>query len=154
SKPTRSHYDGVVTTSFCGLTLLASGGTYQEQLDGAVDYVIKNMFVTAKEVDDFSNWTIAIGGFFLCEYYAAQKKKDSHYQSARIQAVLERVVDEACQRMEDTGGWGHTPRIKNALGYRELVVVSNWMLATLGACERLGCKVPPDKVKQAMQFVQ
>jgi hypothetical protein len=121
--------------------------------------VIKEIFMTHKDYGleaprDRSNWCIGIGGLFLCEYYAAKKRKDPNYQSDKLQKALERVVQEACDRMEDTGGWGHTMRVKIDGGYRELEVMSNWMLATLGACQRLGFKVPADKVKKAMQFIQ
>jgi hypothetical protein len=75
-------------------------------------------------------------------------------KAALYREKLDTVVEEAFKRMEASGGWGHTPRIKCPLGYVELEIVSNWMLAALGACQRQGAKLPDDKVKQAVQFVQ
>jgi hypothetical protein len=82
---------------------------------------------------DRSNWNVAIGGLFLCEYAAALKETRPNAKNARLQQALDKLADEAVRRMEDSGGWGHTPRLTNELGYVELEVMSNWMLAMLGA---------------------
>src|SRR5262249_53585570 len=100
-----------------------------------------------------SNWKIGIGGLFLCEYYAFLKDKNQTFSALRIHRALERVMEETFKRMEPSGGWGHTPTIKNPLGYVELEVVSNWMLMSVGAMERLGIKPPDAELKKALQFV-
>ncbi len=145
-------------TAFCALALMADGPDHAQQVDLAARYAAANLFDDLKAardpVWDQSNWTIGIGGLFLCEYYAFQKKQDPAFESPELQAVLEKIVAEACERMETSGGWGHTPRVKNALNYIELEIVSNWMLATLGAARRLGIKVPEDKLNQAIKFVE
>ena len=149
----------VVTTSWCALALLASDDQrYLPHVKRAANFVAKNLFkdphpAPLPENWDQGNWKIAIGGLFLCEYYA-RLKRDPEYRSPQVQELLASVVKESCQRMEASGGWGHTPRVKNVLGYLELEVMSNWMLATLGAAQRLGIDVPADKLKQGLQYVE
>jgi hypothetical protein len=145
----------LVTTSFCALALMASGDRYRAEVDRAANYVAQGIFQNRSPVPslDQGNWKIGIGGLFLCEYYARFDGKDPR-RNAQLRKVLEQVVEEALQRVERSGGWGHTPRLKNPLGYVELEVMSTWMLATLGAAQRLGVKVPADKLKQPLQFVE
>ncbi len=149
----------VVTTSFCAMSLLATGNPKFRPLAGkATTYVIDNMFEdksavkTAPEWDQ-TNWSVAIGGLFLCEYHAAMKG-DPNYKSGEIEKNIEKAVAEAFKRMEDSGGWGHTPRIRNPLGYVELEIVSNWMLTMLGSAQRLGFKMDDNKLNQAIKFVE
>jgi hypothetical protein len=151
----------VVTASFCGLALLASGDKrYQAAIDRAANYVAANLVQDNRLTEtppnmDRSNWNVAIGGLFLCEYAAALKETRPNAKNARLQQALDKLADEAVRRMEDSGGWGHTPRLTNELGYVELEVMSNWMLAMLGAAERLGAKqAPPEKVQLALHFVE
>jgi hypothetical protein len=101
---------------------------------------------------DNSNWRVALGGAFLCEYYGCRAKRDPEARPNK--KVLDRLVAECFNRMEKSGGWGHGPRIKNVLGYLELEIVSNWMLTTVGGCQRLGCAVPKEQVGKAVQFIQ
>lgn len=149
----------LVTTSWCGLALLAGGDRYKVPTERAANFVSEYLFedpVPSKFPPqwDQSNWRVAIGGLFLAEYYASLKKKNPQIKSAKLQKVLARLVTESIQRMESSGGWGHTSRIKNPLGYLELEIVSNWMLAALGACQRLGIAMPVDKVDLALQFIE
>ena len=149
----------VATTSFAAMSLLASGGSHDVQVRKAAAYVLDNIFenrMTAKLPPEWdqSNWKIAIGGLFLAEYYARLKARDPKYKSPQLETALQRCVDEAMKRMEATGGWGHTPTLKNPLGYVELEIVSNWMLPMLGACQRLGMKVPQEKVDLSLKYVQ
>ncbi len=149
----------VVTSSWCALALLASDEPrYRLHVKRAANFIAKNLYkdpfpAPLPEQWDQGNWKIAIGGLFLCEYYA-HLRRDPAYKSAQVEQLLASVVKESCQRMEASGGWGHTPRVKNVLGYIELEVMSNWMLATLGTAERLGVKVPADKLKQGIQYVE
>jgi len=103
---------------------------------------------------DDSNWRIAIGGAFLCEYYASVKAKNP--KATIDMKLIEKIAGECVKRMEDSGGWAHSPgKLKNVLGYRELEVMSNWMLITLGCCQHLGCKSTPDKaVEKAINFIE
>src|SRR5262249_28490443 len=132
----------VATTSMCGLALMASGKKqYNLNVSRAAGFVADNVLQDRgpklPESLDQSNWKIAIGGFFLCEYYAAQKKANPKYKSPQIQKVIEAIVADAGKRMEESGGWGHTPRVKNPLGYIELEIMSNWMLAMWGEAKEL-----------------
>jgi hypothetical protein len=108
--------------------------------------------------DDFSlddsNWRLALGGAFLCEYYAAAKRKNRK-ASVDIK-LIDKLASECVKRMGDSGGWGHGPgKKKNALGYLELEIMSNWMLITLGDCQRLGCKNILDKeIDKAITFIE
>jgi hypothetical protein len=153
----------VVTASFCGLALLASGDKrYDRNVDRAADYVAGNLFqdsglLRIPPERDQSNWNVALGGLFLCEYAAALKAREAPPQAriTKLQKVLEKLVDEVVRRMEDSGGWGHTPRVKNELGYVELEVMSNWMLAVLGAADRLRVKkAPAEKIALALRFIE
>jgi hypothetical protein len=147
----------LVTTSYCGLALMAAGPQYRRQVDAAAGFVAANLFrgtlPGAPAHLDQSNWSVAIGGLFLCEYYAGWKKRRPGARSRDMERLLNALVKEAVGRMEPSGGWGHTKRVKNPLGYLELEIVSNWMLATLGACQRLGVEVPEEEVGKALKFV-
>src|SRR5262249_5224525 len=64
------------------------------------------------------------------------------------------LVNEGFKRMEPSGGWGHTSRVPCPLGYVELEVVSNWMLAMLGAAQQQGARLPADKLSKALEFIE
>jgi hypothetical protein len=149
----------VVTTSFCALALMTDDKHYKAEIDKAAGFVLDNLFVSGGPVKlppewDQSNWTVAVGGFFICEYFAAQKKDNPNFKSAKLQQAVDKLVEEAFKRMETSGGWGHTPRVKNPLGYVELEIVSVWMLAALGSAEKLGEKVPDKGMEKALQFIE
>lgn len=140
----------IVTTSFAGLALLAAGSPYKAQIDKAAQYVCANILKKGHQPDpkwDQTNWQIAVGGMFLCEYYACSK-------SAETRAVLDKVLLEVFNRIEPSGGWGHYHGGKNALNYVELEIMSNWMLATAGMAQRLGLKPPQDKIARALKFIE
>jgi hypothetical protein len=140
----------VVVTSFCALALMASGNGYREQVDKAAKFVSANLFKKGFNPDpkwDQTNWQIGIGSLFLCEYYADSK-------SADVKATLEQAVAEIFKRMEPSGGWGHCPTVKNALNYLELEIMSSWMLSAAGAAQKLGFKIPSDKVGRALKFIE
>jgi hypothetical protein len=145
----------VVTTSFVGLSLMASGGPHDAEVSRAARYVIDNMFENKLpfKIDipanlDQSNWKLAIGRLFLCEHYARQQARNPKAKNAQMDALLQRIVDDACKRMEPSGGWGHTPTLKNPLGYVELEVMSNWMLAMMGASQVRGPQRPQGRSAQ------
>lgn len=150
----------VATTSFAGLALMASRKKqYANNVSRAVAYVADNILqdrspkFPGMEQMDQSNWKVAIGGFFLCEYYSTQKKLNPKFKSVPLQRTIEAVVVDAGKRMETSGGWGHTARIKNPLGYIELEIMSNWMLAMFGAAKELKFKVPEQKVDKAVAYI-
>ncbi|OAI41665.1 hypothetical protein AYO40_02715 [Planctomycetaceae bacterium SCGC AG-212-D15] len=150
----------VVTTSYCGMALMASGNKqYVPHVSRAVKYVTDNILqdravVKLPENLDQSNWKIAIGGYFLCEYYGDQKRKNPKFKAPALQGVIEKVVADAGKRIEETGGWGHMPRIKNPLDYLELEIMSNWMLAMWGAAKELGFKVPNAPLARSITFIE
>jgi len=154
----------VVATSYAGLALLASGDKgYQVAVDKAAQFVGDNL---VRKPEDFpgqgngmtqftnENWQVAIGGLFLCEYCAALKKRSPSLLTEKHHQLLKKIAKECLDRMEPSGGWGHFPRRPNPLGYLELQIMSNWMLPTLGACRKLGVKVPQDKLDKAIQFIE
>lgn len=149
----------VVSTAYCGLALLASGADFDDSVKAAADYVEANLFADLSGAAfppmwDQSNWKIGIGGLFLCEYYACLKARKPGYRSEHYERLIQRLVDEAFERMEASGGWGHTPRVRNALNYIELQMMSNWMLMMAGAAQKLGARLPKDRLEQALWFVQ
>jgi len=154
----------VVATAYCGLALLASGkAEYYSQIDRAAAYVAANLFDDPRsrrgENDPFPgvsnvNWQVAIGSLFYCEYCAALRKRGTNRLTPDKRALLEKIAKECLDRMEPSGGWGHSPRVVNPLGYLEMEIMSNWMLLTLGACRRLDVKVPQDRLEVALQFIE
>ncbi len=138
----------LVTTAWCGLALMASK-SYRAQVDKAAQFVMAHIFDKSANQDpkwDQTNWQIAIGGMFMGEYYALSKSGDA-------KACLDRAVTEGFQRMEPSGGWGHYPRGKNALGYVEFEIMSNWMLVTAGMAKRNKTKLPADKLEKALKYL-
>lgn len=140
----------VVTTSFCGLALMAAGPTFYPQVDKAARYVMDHIFEPYDGYGgpqwDQTNWQYAVGGVFLCEYWSVRKVDP--------RGMLQKLVDEILRRMEPSGGWGHGPHVLNALNYLELEVMSNWMLAALGMASRMKAKVPAEALRQALKFIE
>jgi len=145
----------VVVTSFCALALMASGGspkggTYQSQVQKAVEFVTRHLFDPPTMPDkkwDQTNWAVTIGTVFLAEAY-------SHAPSAEVKAALDRGLTEIFNRMEPSGGWGHYHGGPNALNYVELEVMSTWALGAVGMLKRQKFRVPSDKVARAIQFIE
>jgi hypothetical protein len=144
----------VVTTSLAGLSLMDAGKGYQTSVDKAARYVSDHLLTNTLPVKvepsmDQAHWKLGLGGFFLCEY--ASKRKEFRFA---LDKLAERLVADIVKRQEQSGGWGHTPRIKNPLDYVELEVMSNWMLATLGCLRRLGHKIPSEPIDKALKFIE
>ncbi len=138
---------------------MTEGQKHQAQIDKAAAFILRDIFITEPQRGippewDQSNWSVAIGGLFLCEYFAALKDAKPGVKPPEMQKTLDDLVKAVFIRMEDSGGWGHTPRLKNPLGYVELEIVSNWMLATLGSAQKLGAKVSDDSMRKAVQFIE
>lgn len=155
----------VVTTSFAALALLATDDSnYRDVVAKAAKFLETNILTDPPvepkldEQWDQSNWKVAIGGLFLCEYHATLGRnpamRSPSMTSKELERLVEAVAKESCRRMEPSGGWGHTPRVKNALGYIEFEVMSNWMLATLSTARRIGVTVPADDLKRAVKYVE
>lgn len=149
----------VANTAICGLCLLANGPQYQSQIDRAVEYVEAHLAASpeadwVKSKFRLENWRLALGGYFICEYYANLKRQQPKLRLSRFESLLSRLVEDILKRMEPSGGWAHFPRVTNDLKYCELEIMSNWMLTTLGAAQRLGIKVDPAKLKHAIDYVK
>jgi hypothetical protein len=149
----------VATAAFCGLALMTAGKKYQANVNAAASYVSVNLLqpgllAKAQPALDQPNWKYAIGGLFLCEYYAFQKKLNPKFKSALYQKYFDRLAKLIFEQAEPSGGWGHNARVKNLLNYLELEVMSNWMLATAGALQKLGYKLPEDELARSIKFVE
>jgi hypothetical protein len=108
----------VVTASFCALALMADSDKHQAQVQRAALFVANNTLQDLSPIKlppnlDQANWKFAIGGLFLAEYYASVRKRDGVPKGSPVHKALELVIKESLERMEESGGWGHTPRVKN-----------------------------------------
>lgn len=75
------------------------------------------------------------------------------YKTDEIRDTLQLVVNQLVINMEDTGGYGHDAGGVNVLNYREVEINSNWAVATMGMAQRLGIKVPKEKLAFAIEYI-
>jgi hypothetical protein len=86
TKMSQNQQAKVATTSFRALTLMTAGKKYQANVNGAASFVSVNLLQAnplsrLPPAIDQPNWKIAIGGLFLCEYYAYQKKFNPKFKA-------------------------------------------------------------------------
>jgi hypothetical protein len=146
--PTRIEYapvGQVVTMGFCGLALIAAGVKPDESDAGRkLSELINACMRATPGLNMQENWGLGVGGMFLCEAYMVCPSED-------LRAAIEKTVQRVEANMLETGGFGHDgSRGNNALGYRELEINSNWIVAFMGMAKQL--KIPIDKEKYAMMI--
>mgnify|MGYP003343726332 CR=1 FL=1 len=83
---------------------------------------------------DQSTWGYAHAALFLGELHLANGGK-------KPSAELQKIADTLCVRQELTGGYGHGPGGKNALGYIELNILAAYVACGLSVLQQGGCKV-------------
>ncbi|MCC6572168.1 MAG: hypothetical protein IT462_00120 [Planctomycetes bacterium] len=156
----------VVLTSIAGMALMAAGNTaeegkYSAHVLRAAEFVMETVGVQKKfkMIDgkryDQTNWSLGYGGLFLAWVYErADKKWLGKSSLKRLKNKLEWVRDRILANMEDSGGFAAGPGGPNALGYVELEVMSNFVLASLGAIKAVGISVDDKKLEKAVAYVR
>ena len=132
----------VVQTCLAGLAWLgAPKGKYKSQLDSAAAFVLRTLVapnpLAAAGGDanwDQTTWGYAHAAIFLGELHLAGGGR-------KPSADLQRIADTLCTRQELTGGYGHGPGGKNALGYIELNILAAYVACGLSVLQQCGCKV-------------
>jgi len=134
----------IVTAGFAGLALLAAGvkpgyGQAGKKLSACISTCMRAAGLRGQE-----NWGYGVAGMLLCEAYMVAPNES-------LRSAIANLVKSIEKNMLETGGFGHDgSRGPNALGYREVEIVSNWIVATMGMAKQL--KIPVDKEKYAMMI--
>ncbi len=139
----------VVFNAFAGLALMAVGARPGEGAAGSkLGACAKAVMRSAPGVRGQESWGLGIGGMFLCEYY-------KRWPSEPMRAAIQKICDRLCNGMEPNGGYGHDLSHRpNALGYLELEIVSNYIVATLGMARRMKFNVPKSKLEKAVEYIR
>jgi hypothetical protein len=125
-------------------------GPHKDVCKGFADFVadnIKSKGATGGTGEwDQSNWHMSIGSILLAEAFLATG--DEKYKTALQETIVR--LEEA---QEDNGGYAHGPHVVCALNYKELEIVSNWVIMGMGGAQMCGCTVSQEKVKNACNYV-
>lgn len=144
----------VVMTCLAGLAWIAEGsslkrGKRRANLKSAVSFVRGKLGVTHALGGganwDQTTWGYAHAAIFLGELQLAGKSRE-------ITADLQRIADILGKRQEVSGGYGHGPGGKNALGYVELNILAAYVLCGLSLAEQAGCKVDHAVVDKVLGY--
>ena len=149
-----NHQSIVAVTSLCGMALLM-GGKHDGGVMKAADWVAENVLAADRMGGmgggggnwNQENWQLGYGGVFLTQIYMRTK-------DAKLTGVLERVAAKIAANQEKSGGWAHGPGGPNALGYTELEIMSNWMLAALGLMQQAGIEASRETIERGMKYVE
>lgn len=149
----------VVQTCLAGLAWLGGGsslqkGKYKTNLASAAQFVLHGLEQpdpmrgnTSGGNWDQTTWGYAHAAIFLGELQLAGGGK-------KPSADLQRIADTLCQRQEISGGYGHGPGGKNALGYLELNILAAYVADGLSICQQAGCKVDPAVVDKLLGYAE
>ncbi|MCA8977318.1 MAG: PDZ domain-containing protein [Planctomycetes bacterium] len=146
----------VVMTCLAGLAWIGEGsslkrGRHKANLKSAVDFVLRELggksAVGGDANWDQSTWGYAHAAIFLGELQLCGKSK-------AISADLQRIATTLCKRQELTGGYGHGPGGKNALGYIELNILAAYVVSGLGVAQRAGCTVDAAIVDKLLGYTR
>lgn len=151
-----NHQSVVAVTSLCGTALLM-GGKHDGAAMKAAEWVTENVLAEDRMGGmgglggggnwNQENWQLGYGGVFLSQIYMRTK-------DAKLKGVLERVAAKIAANQEKSGGWAHGPGGPNALGYTELEIMSNWMLAALGLMQQAGVEASRETIERGMKYVE
>lgn len=148
----------VVQTCLAGLAWISGGsslkkGKHKTNLQSAVAFVQRGLsegdpMKGRTEANwDQTTWGFAHAAIFFGELCLAAKDK-------ALQKELQSIVDTLSQRQEVSGGYGHGPGGKNALGYIELNILAAYVLSGLGTAQRAGCEVDAAIVDKLLGYAQ
>lgn len=149
----------VVQTCLAGLAWIGGGSTlqkgkYKANLTSAVQFVLHGLEQpdplagnTQGGSWDQTTWGYAHAAIFLGELQIAGGGK-------KPSADLQRIADTLCKRQEVSGGYGHGPGGKNALGYIELNILAAFVADGLSICQQAGCKVDPKVVDRLLGYAE
>ena len=135
----------VVQTCLAGLAWIGGGsslskGKYKTNLASAQSFVLRGLETPDRMRSagganwDQTTWGYAHAAIFLGELQLASGQKKPSVE-------LQKIVDTLCARQEVSGGYGHGPGGKNALGYIELNILAAYVACGLSLGQQAGCKV-------------
>lgn len=149
----------VVHACMAGLAWLAGGsslrsGKHRKNIAGAAQFVERKLYAK----DPFagaggganwnqSSWAFAYSVLFLSELQLASKNRKGL-------PFLKKITKELCIRQEVSGGYGHGPGGKNALGYVELNILGSYVLSALGVAKQAGIPVDEAVVKKLAAYME
>jgi Family of unknown function (DUF6288) len=150
----------VVVTSLGGLAFLAAGASPDRDgpLGRALEYVLRHVGQPDRTMGGMGaggmgggnwnqeNWELGYGLMFLAEMARRTRRQD-------VLAKCQELVVRIERNQEESGGWAHGPGGPNALGYLELEIVGNYLLAGLGAARSLELEVDTDGVARALEWI-
>ncbi len=151
----------VVMSCLAGLAWIAGGsslkgGKHKANLEKASKFVIRGLyaedpFASARGGGtanwDQTTWAFAHAGVFLGELLLAGKNK-------KLKAELQKIADTICKRQEASGGYGHGPGGKNALGYIELNILGAYSLCALSLAKQAGCTIDDEVVTKLNAYLE
>jgi hypothetical protein len=147
----------VVQTCLAGLAWIGGGsslqkGPWKAQLASAQSFVLRGL-ETPNELSfgqganwDQTTWGYAHAAIFLGELALASGRKAS--------PDLQKIADTLCTRQEQSGGYGHGPGGKNALGYIELNILAAYVASGLSVLHQAGCKVDRAVLDKLFEYAQ
>jgi len=148
----------VVQTCLAGLAWIGGGsslakGKHKENLAMAQQFVLRGLGQPSRLGDteganwDQTTWGYAHAAIFLGELHLAGGGK-------KPSAELQRIADTLCARQELSGGYGHGPGGKNALGYIELNILAAYVACGLSLAQQAGCKVDAAVVDKLFGYAE
>jgi hypothetical protein len=148
----------VVQTCLAGLAWIGGGsslakGKYKDQLASAQQFVLRGLDAPDRMGDtgganwNQTTWGYAHAAIFLGELQLAGGGK-------KPSAELQRIADTLCARQELSGGYGHGPGGKNALGYIELNILAAYVACGLSLAQQCGCKVDAAVVDKLFGYAE
>ncbi|MBL9078393.1 MAG: PDZ domain-containing protein [Planctomycetes bacterium] len=146
----------VVQTCLAGLAWIGGGsslakGKHRENLAAAQQFVLRGLTLPDRMGEDGganwdqTTWGYAHAAIFLGELQLAGGGK-------KPSADLQRIADTLCARQEVSGGYGHGPGGKNALGYIELNILAGYVACGLSVAQQAGCKVDAGTVDKLFGY--
>lgn len=146
----------VVQTCLAGLAWIGGGsslakGKHKENLATAQQFVLRGLTLPNRMAEagggnwDQTTWGYAHAAIFLGELQLAGGGK-------KPSADLQRIADTLCTRQEVSGGYGHGPGGKNALGYIELNILAGYVACGLSIAQQAGCKIDANVVDKLFGY--
>lgn len=135
----------VVQTCLAGLAWIGGGsslskGKYKTNLASAQSFVLRGVDAPDRmRSGDGANWDQTTWGYAHAAIFLGELQLASGLKKPSPE--LQKIVDTLCVRQEISGGYGHGPGGKNALGYIELNILAAYVACGLSLGQQAGCKV-------------
>ncbi len=145
-------------TALCVMAFLSAGhvpgeGPYAETVRKGITYVmgtqLRNGLICRPNAGNIEMYSHGICTLMLAEAVGLMPETSAKPLRKQLAMAIEVILSAQRQRGRDKGGWRYQRRGSDAD-----ISVTGWQVMALRAARNVGCDVPPERIDQAVAYIQ